>query len=136
MWNCPKCKRSFRNTNQSHSCKPLLKEPITEKLPPGLEEIYKKINTTVKSFGKHRKEVLNNNTVFFKTKSTFLAVKIRKTFLEVEFYLDHKIDTPVVSKFLQTSKNRFAYVVPVDEPGDINHQLLHWLKFSYDLISK
>jgi hypothetical protein len=136
MWKCAKCDRSFRNTNQSHSCRLVSKEGILKKRAPELQAVYNKIIKVVKGFGNFREEAVGSDVIYFKTKSTFMAVKMKKAHVEVEFFLDHKIDHPVISKFLQTSSNRITYVVPVDNAADINKQLVDWMKYSYKLISK
>ena len=51
--------------------------------------------------------------IFIKTKSTFMAVKVKRDRLDVDFFLDHLENVPLVSKYLQTSKHRVAHVVPV-----------------------
>ncbi len=132
MWTCPNCGRKFRNAHQNHSCRLISKDGLFEKKAPELKKIYQKILTIVSKFGKFREETIPPDTIFFKTISTFLAVKLKKAHLEVEFFLDHHKDGPSISEFLQTSKHRFAHVVPVDGVADINKQLIAWMKSSYD----
>lgn len=135
MWTCPKCKRSFKRRDQQHSCTLITKESLFTKRPPELKKLFDKIEKIVKSFGESRQETVRPDVIFFKTKSTFLAVKVKKDHLEVEFFLDHPEDIPPVSKYLQISKHRVAHVVPVDRPEDINQQLINWMKNSHGLIS-
>ena len=134
MWTCPKCRRSFRNANQNHSCTLISKEDLFAKRPAFLKELYKKIASSVKGLGEYREEAVLPDVIFFKAKSTFLAVKVKKDFLEVEFFLDYHEDDPSIAKWLQTSKHRFAHVVKVDREEDINRQLAEWIKHSYHLI--
>lgn len=136
MWKCPKCNRSFRNTNQQHSCKLVSKEDIIEKRSPELQALYKKLSTIVKGFGPYREEAIAPDVIFFKTKSSFMAVKMKKDHVDIEFFLDHKVDDPSISKFLQISAKRIAYIVPVDREEDITKQLMEWMRYSYELISK
>ncbi len=105
------------------------------KRPAGLKKLYEKIVKEVKKFGEYREETLPPDTIFFKTKSTFLGIKVKKDQLHVEFFLDHLENVPPVSKYLQTSKHRVAHLVPVDQPENINKQLINWIKESYQLIS-
>ena len=134
MWTCPKCLRSFRNANQNHSCILASKEDLFAKRPAFLKELYKKIALIVKGLGEHREEAVLPDVIFFKTVSSFLAVKLKKDFLEVEFFLDHHEQDPSIAKWLQTSKHRFAHVVKVDRKEDINRQLTEWISQSYHLI--
>ena len=134
MWTCPNCRRSFRNANQNHSCTLVSKEDLFAKRPTFLKELYRKIALIVKGLGEYKEEAVLSDVIFFKTKSTFLAVKVKKDFLEVEFFLDHHEDDPSIAKWLQTSKHRFAHVVKVDSEEDINRQLTEWISQSYHLI--
>jgi len=136
MWTCILCNRCFRNINQRHSCKPVSKEKISGTISPALQTLYKKIIKTIGRFGPYREELVGKNVIYFKTASTFMAIKLKKDHLDVEFFLDHKMDVPVVSKMLQTSANRIAYTVPVSSIEDINHELASWLNHSYELVKK
>ena len=135
MWVCPVCRRSFKRKEQSHSCRLISKESLFERRPPELKRIYKKIVSEVKKFGDYREETLPPDVIFFKTKSTFLGVKAKKDHLEIEFFLEKLENMPPVAKYLQTSKHRVVHLVPVDQPEDINKQLVNWMKRSYHLIS-
>ncbi len=136
MWTCPKCGRSFKRKDQQHTCTLISKESLFAKRLPGLKNLYSKIVKEVKKFGEYREETVNPDVIFFKTKSTFLAVKVKKDHLDIEFFLDHLEDVPPVSKYLQTSKHRVAHVVPIDSAEEINEQLISWIKNSYQLVSK
>jgi len=134
MWTCPKCKRSFKRKDQQHTCDLISKEQLFAKRPADLKKLYDQIVKVVRKFGEYREETVKPDVIFFKTKSTFLAVKVKKDHLDIEFFLDHLEDQPPVSKFLQTSKHRVAHLVPIDDPEDINQQLIRWMKSSYELI--
>lgn len=134
MWTCPKCKRSFRNANQNHSCILISKEDLFAKRPAVLKKLYDKIVSAVKKLGECREETVLPDVIFFKTRSTFLGVKLKKDHLEVEFFLDHHEENPSIAKWLQTSKHRFAHVVKIDSNEDITTQLTEWIQHSYHLV--
>jgi len=136
MWICPKCRREFKSKNQSHGCRLISKESLFEKRPASLRKLYEVIAKEVKKFGEFREETLPPDVIFFKTKSTFMAVKVKKDHLDIEFFLDHLEDVPPVSKYLQTSKHRVAHIVPVDSIDDIDKQIINWMKESYKLINE
>ena len=135
MWTCPNCGRSFKNANQNHSCRLISKDALFVKRSPQLKSLYKKIVEIVQQFGKFREETVPPDVIFFKTRSTFLAVKVKKDHLDIEFFLDHLESAPPVSKYLQTSKHRVAHIVPIDNEKDIDGQLTKWLKDSYNLVN-
>ena len=135
MWTCPKCKRRFKRKNQQHSCTLISSDSLFDKRGPSLKKIYDKIVKEVTKLGKYREEAVKPDVIFFKTKSTFLGVKVKKDHLEVEFFLEKLEDVPPVSKYLQTSKNRVVHLVPIDQLKDINPQLIDWIKRSYILVN-
>jgi predicted transport protein len=136
MWTCPKCGRTFKRKNQEHGCKMVSKESLFAKRLPELKKLYEKIVKEIKKFGEFREEALPSAVIMFKTKSIFLAIRIKKDHLAVGFFLDEVENVPPVSKYIQTSKNRWAHEVLVDRPEDIDKQLINWMKRSYKLITE
>jgi predicted transport protein len=136
MWTCPKCGREFKRKDQQHTCTLISKEVLFARRPLELKHLYGKIVKQLKKIGEYREETVRPDVIFFKTKSTFLAVKVKKDHLDIEFFLDHLENVPPVSKYLRTSKNRVAHVVPVDRDEEINEQLIDWIKTSYLLVLK
>ena len=136
MWTCSNCGRSFKNVNQQHGCRLIQKEQLFEKRPAVFKDIFKKIVSIIKPLGEFREEIVPPDVIYFKIISTFLAVKVKRDHLEVEFFLDHRDDSPLVSKYLQTSAHRFVHVVLVDSMDDIDVQMNNWIKHSYQLILK
>lgn len=134
MWTCPNCNRKFRNANQNHTCTLVSRDELFAKRPEFLKKLHNKIVDEVSRFGEYREETVLPDVIFFKTRSTFLAVKVKKDHLEVEFFLDHHEDDPSIAKWLQTSKHRFAHVVKAGSDEGITTQLTEWIKRSYDLI--
>jgi len=110
------------------------KESLFAKRIPELKKLYEKIVKEIKKFGEFREEPLPSAVIMLKTKSTFLAIRIKKDHLAVGFFLDAIEDVPPVSKYIQTSKNRWAHEVLVDQSEDINRQLINWIRRSYKLI--
>ena len=91
MWTCPTCQRSFKRRDQRHTCTLISKESLFAKRPPELKKLYEKIVKEVKQFGKYREETVRPDVIFFKTKSTFLGIKVKKMdeavlYLNCQFY--------------------------------------------------
>lgn len=135
MWTCPECRRVFRNTNQMHTCDLVDIEKFFDNRPPHFRELYKSIQSFVTGLGEFREEGVKPDVIFFKSKSTFMAIKVKKKWMDIEFFLDHLEDVHPVKKYLQTSKNRVAHIVSIDCTEDLNAQLLGWIKESYGLIT-
>lgn len=133
-WNCPYCNRSFRRKDQQHSCSLLQKEDLFTGRPPELKIVFDELLRKVSEFGSIREETLPG-VHYIKAASTFLAIKVKKEFLEIEFYLSKHLEDPIVYKWFQTSKNRFVHVVRIDTSKDLTGNLMSWIHHSYKLIS-
>lgn len=136
MWECPQCGRGFKRRDQNHTCTLITKESLFAKRSPGLKTLFDKIEKIVSGFGDSRQEAVKPDVIFFKTKSTFLGIKIKKDHLVIEYFLDHLENVPPVFKYLQTSKHRVVHLIEIDSFEDITPQLIKWMKMSYALISK
>ncbi len=135
MWNCPNCGRSFRNTNQDHSCM------ITD-----LESHFvNKQQNVIDTFEKIKNEVMQlegiqinsvKNAILFQAKSNFLAVKPKKTHLAIEFVLDEKVDEFPIYKTFQATKSKWAHFVRLESPEEVDEQLILWLRKAYKISSE
>ena len=74
--------------------------------------------------------------VFLKHPSSFISIKPRKEALELEFLLNEEIKDFPIYKTLRLSKNRVAHYILLDDPAQIDKQLLNWLRQSYKQNSK
>jgi predicted transport protein len=135
MWNCPNCGRSFRNTNQDHSC-----------LITDLESHFvNKQQNVIDTFEKIKNEVMQlagvqinsvKNAILFQVKSNFLAVKPKKAHLDIEFVLDEKVDEFPIYKTFQATKSKWAHFVRLESPMEVDEQLILWLRRAYRISSE
>ena len=100
-----------------------------------INHLFTILDKYIRSLGEVRSEAVPPDVVFYKTKSTFLALKLKTKWIDVEFFLDRYDDDPIIKKCLQTSKKRFAFIVSVDSADEIGDQLKYWISESYDLIT-
>ncbi len=130
MWACPKCKREFKKTNQSHSCVvyPLINhfkgKPYGERL---FNELIKKLK------GLKFKIDSVHCCIHLVSTSTFCAVWVGREKINVDFRLDHEINSKRVLKSVKMSANRFLYYLEIKNAKEIDNDLISWIKESYDL---
>ncbi len=74
-----------------------------------------------------------SQAICFKHSSTFLWVKPKNLFVDITFYLHQQIDEFPIFKSLRQSKNRVAHAVRLEKVSEVNKQILHWIKQSYEL---
>ena len=133
MWVCPRCNRQFKNTNQWHGCRRLKLSDLLDKRSEHIKDLYGFLHHQLE-FKSYRREVVPPDVIFYKNQSTFLAVKLKTRWIDIEFFLDYYLDHPLIKKSVQTSKRRYAFVISIDEESDVTKELLGWIYYSYGMI--
>jgi len=72
------------------------------------------------------------NAILFQAKSNFLAVKPKKTSLDIEFLLPEKTEEFPVHKIVQATKTKFAHFVRIGSPDDVDQQIIKWLRMAFE----
>lgn len=132
LWKCPKCKREFKNKNQSHSCVafPIEKHLKGKELATELFEYLKK--EIKKNIGPLKIESLPC-CIHLVSNYTFGAVWALKDRIRIDFRLNHKIKSKNLWKEIQISKNRYLYYFDIKSKKEINKELVGWIKEAYNL---
>ena len=133
-WICPVCSRSFKNKNQAHSCEVKNLDDSFNKCEPIVKEIFDDLVGVLNGFGPYKISAVKN-AIIISTKSTFLAVKLRKHAIDLEFLLDEAVVEFPIYKTVRVSKQRFAHFIRIYVKEDINPQLITLLNRSYELIT-
>src|SRR5579885_2323819 len=63
----------------------------------------------------------------------FAGVHPRKTYFNLEFRTDYRIDDPLITRVQQLSARRFEHTIKVQQTSDVDAQLLKWLRDAYEL---
>lgn len=133
MWFCPVCNRKFKNTNQEHSC---LLRPLEEHFsgkPEELEHIIRTILQHVNTFGYIQISSLKH-AILIASQTTFLALKVKKDRVEIEFVLGEVREGFPVYKVVRVSKNRVAHFVAVGSLEEVDDYLLGLIREAYELV--
>ena len=129
-WTCPKCGRSFKVLNQSHSCEITSKDHHFSGKDPIIRAIYEKIVRVVENCGPVNISFVKN-AIIIAAKSTFLAVKPKKAYVDIEFLLNEEILDFPIHKTVRVSKNKVAHFVKIENPEDIDGSVTIWLRKAY-----
>ena len=68
-----------------------------------------------------------------KVPTTFLRVRPRSRDVQVTFMLDRVVDEFPVTRHFRQSARRVAHAVHVDDPAQVDGQLLNWLREAHAL---
>ena len=101
------------------------KEPI-------VSDIYNRLLADLALFGTIH-EVPKQTSIHLDNVSGFAGIYTRKSYINLHFRLSRKIDNPRITKVKKLSANRYKYTVKLVAVGDIDEQLLVWLKEAYEL---
>lgn len=100
--------------------------------PPELKAAYDRLIAVLNEFGPMR-EVPKQTSIHLEKNSGFAGIHPRKTHFNLEFRANIKIESPRIQRVLQVSSRRFEYTVKIAAPGDIDVELIGWLRGAYDL---
>ena len=134
-WTCPNCKKEFRNKNQVHSCAKVDLEDHLKNKSPQVIATFDKLMRELGKFG----EVTFNpvkTSVQVRVGATFLSIKPKKEYMEIEFQLGDEVDEFPIYKNIRISKNRVLHFAILKSPQEVNTHLINWLKKSHELVNK
>ncbi|MFH0737070.1 MAG: DUF5655 domain-containing protein [Candidatus Micrarchaeota archaeon] len=136
MWKCPRCKRGFEKTNQSHSCTFFPeknhfkgKGKVSEALYNGLKERIRE------GVGRFKVDSIPC-CIHFVSTFTFTAVRILKDKIRVSFTLDHQVKSSRIRDSAGYSSTRFIHQVDIEDNSQIDKELLDWISQAYRIRKK
>ena len=99
---------------------------------PELRAAFDHLINKLQRFGEIR-VAPKQTSIHLEKNSGFAGVHPRKTHFNLEFRTDYKLDDPRITRVQQLSARRFEHTVKVESEGDVDEQLLKWLKDAYEL---
>jgi len=131
-WVCNNCGRTFKHINQTHSCVKINPEDFFAGKSPVVQSIYDNLKEKITSFGEIKIHA-SRSAINFSGSATFMVVRPKKEWLEIEFLLDEEYSKPPVYSSFHYLKNRFALKARLENETSINKTLLGLLKKAYKL---
>jgi len=131
-WTCPTCSRDFRRPNQWHSCESLDVAVHLRGKPPHVRETVEKLIEELREEGVIISPV--KTAIQFRAGATFLSVKPKADHVDIEFQLGREVREFPVYRSLRVSKNRVVHMAVIEDPGDVDENLLSLLRESYEMI--
>jgi len=133
-WICPECHKKFRNRNQWHSCHILTVEDHLAKKSINVQTTVMELLDEVQNFGPIEINPVKS-TIQVKSGATFLSIKTKKDFVELEFQLGEKVEEFPIHRAVRVSGNRVLHFLFLQSPEDITEQVIKWIKSSYIMVS-
>jgi predicted transport protein len=129
-WACPRCHRTFRQVNQRHACGVGRAATLLKGRPPALADLYRKLETTVKSFGEVE-VVTRDRYALFRTTRIFADLTVTRDALRVVIHLGRKVSDPCFIK-VGASGQRVSHVVLVRTAPELR-TVIPFLREAFDL---
>ena len=131
MWICPDCSRTFKNTNQDHSCKKFDPELHFIHKEAHVKAIFQTLTELVLGFGEVQIHSLKH-AILFTAKSNFLAVKPKKKWIDVEFLLKEEVNEFPIHKTVRVTKTKWAHFARIGSIQEIDEEMTGWWRRAYE----
>ena len=129
-WACPRCERTFRQVNQRHACGVGSAATLLKGRPPALADLYRKLESTVRSFGKVE-VVTRERFALFRTTRIFADLTVTRDALRVVVHLGRKVSAAYFIK-IGPSGTRVSHVALVRTAEDLR-TVIPFLRDAFDL---
>lgn len=132
QWKCPKCGRQFKNRNQAHSCKPYKLEDHFKGTHASAKPLYDNLLRKVKKYIGPFSVYSLECCIHLDTDTSFAAVFALKDKIRVRFVSEKPIKNKRIRASAQISKHQYKNEVEIATTGEIDKQLISWLKKAYN----
>jgi hypothetical protein len=130
LWTCPRCRRQFKNRNQSHSCGQYSVEQLFDGKTAEIIELYQQLDDLIRRCG----DVVvapTQTRVLFKVRTVFASVAISKNWLDVVFVLGRRLKHGRIKK-AQEEYPGIVHFLRIKNAEDLDDDLAAWLQEAYE----
>ena len=129
-WSCPKCKRSFRQTNQRHACGTGKREDLLRDRPDSVVRTYATIEAFAKTLGAVE-IVTRDRYALLRTGRIFADLVVMSSAVRIAVHLGRRLNDPIFFK-VASDRKRVTHVAKLTTVEDVELIKPH-LKEAYDL---
>ncbi len=132
-WTCPKCSREFGKTNQGHMCNPGL--TVAEYFATANDwerPIFDKVAEHLQGLGDVIVDPLAIG-ILFKNGPMLCELRAKKKWTALGFFLRRRLTSNKLSRKVADYQGKFFHVINVDDPADIDDEILAWLTEAYHI---
>ena len=130
MWQCPKCERMFKSTNQSHMCTTKTIDDLFEGKSDQLVLAFDALLVSVIDWQPCTVGPSTKTVVFTKEKA-WLIVRPMRNALDLKIYHPTRIRHRYIIK-TQDYGRTMAHHMRISKPEDVDDELLSLLRMGYD----
>ncbi len=112
LWTCPKCKRTFRQVNQRHSCGVGDKSSLLHGRSVALARLYDELEKVVLACD-GVEIVYRNKYALFRTSRIFADLVMMKDALRLAIHLKREVALPIFFKVAKGDSGQVAHVAKI-----------------------
>ena len=128
---CYHCK-AWVEKGEAHDCWTTTESALTRELSDELREAWERLRDTAASFGDQR-IYASHNSIMFSRKTCYFFVRPKRSFLELNVFLDRTIRAPQVKRVIEGSGKRRVHVIQVRHRDEVEAPITDWLEQAYRL---
>ena len=130
MWRCPKCKRQFANTHQSHACGRHSLHAHFDGKSPHIRAIYDAFVAALSAIGPVT--ILPEKTrVAFQVRMSFAQLTPRRNWVDGHVVLARRLEHPRFRSVQTFSPRNHLHVFRLASVDEIDDEVRAWLKEAY-----
>ena len=129
-WTCPRCGRRFRQRTGEHSCEIHSVEAHLAGKPAAIAALFRALLAAVEACGPCDIEALKTMIVFRRGRN-FAGAKVARGWIDLEFLLEHPLDSPRIAKYMALSPTRHAHTIRLTAPEQLDTELSGWISESW-----
>lgn len=128
---CYHCKQ-WVDEGEAHDCWTTTEAALTRDLSEDLREAWERLREAAVALGEQR-IYASHKSIMFSRKSCYFFVRPKKSVLETCVFLGREVKGPLVRRVDQSSKTKFAHIIPIQHRDQVEAPLTDWLREAYDL---
>ena len=135
LWKCPNCGRHFAKRNQWHSCLARTVDHHFRGKDTQLRQTYELLIARLREFGPLRVDAVKAS-INLASKYHFGGISVRRDYLRLGFLSHEIIKDHRIIRTESLGPKKAGHSVILRSPGDVDDQLMTWLKRAYSLQSR
>jgi len=131
LWICPRCGRTFANTNQTHTCAPLGDlDRLFDGSEPAVRATFERIVELVSAIGPV--SILpERSRIALHVRMSFAAFQPRRRWLDGHIVLARRIDNPRFRRIETFSARNVLHAFRLTSPTEVDDEFVAWLAEAY-----
>jgi uncharacterized protein DUF5655 len=134
-WRCPRCGRRFRQATREHSCDVTSLAAHLARASVPVKATFEALEQALAAIGPHA-VVPVKTMILLRATANFAGVMVRRECLRLEFVLERPVDHARIDKRQQFGPRRHTHHIRLTSPGDVDAQVVSWLRESYRTVAE